>query len=189
MKQGYGLWVGITVAAALIAVGLFYTNLRTRKDTEPTSNTDTLTPSPTATATATPTPTPSPSPTPVPGSKEAAAKAAYEKKDYLTAIAQYEAAIKETNDKKTQAALWNSLGNAYRDNKSSTQAMSSYTKAFETDSSFIQAYINLSNLYLSQGNRDKAKATLETGLVANPKQADLERELSIITLSGTEEIE
>lgn len=190
MKQSpYSLWVLISLIAALaVILGLssyLKNNKRAPAESPSPSSSATVSPSASPSGEASPTPAPTATPTGTTVSNRDAAKAAYEKGDYPTAIAKYILAIAEVTDKKDQATLNNLLGNAYRDNKSLTLAIESYNKAIALDPNLVAAYVNLSNVYVSQNKNSDAKATLEKGLQANPGNAQIERELSIVNLTGT----
>lgn len=189
MKRAYSQWVLISVIATLAVLVALYVFLKQNK--KPAANSS---PTPSASSTTSAEPTqnpspetsPSPSPTGSPTTNADQAKAAYQKGDYSTAITKYKLAITETKDAKTQAELWNLLGNSYRDNKNTSEAITSYNQATKLDANLIAAYINLSNVYVAQNKNDMARSTLEKGLKANPANKDLERELSIVNLTGTD---
>ncbi len=194
MRQQYRTWTivaGVTVLIVLLFAYISVRNAKNRSSVLPSP-----TPSPVITLEVTHSESPSPASstpaTPSPAVTTASlshtdqAKAAYQKKDYTTAIAEYKLAIKETSDIKAQADLWNLLGNTYRDSKATDLAISSYTKATSLNPNLVIAYLNLASMYESQNKKTDAKATLEAGLKANPNNKDLERELSILNLSGTE---
>lgn len=193
MRREYYSWIVISIIVCILAIAGLLISVSKQKQLPISSSTSSPSAdeSPTASSSLSPSEPPSPLPTVISSPLTAAdykqnGKIAYQKGDYLTAIAQYKLAIDATPTGKLQAELWNLLGNSFRDNKSLTAALDSYAKAYTLDPQLINAYINASNVYLSQNKNDDAKKVLELGLEKNPHNADLERELSIANLSGTE---
>jgi tetratricopeptide (TPR) repeat protein len=78
--------------------------------------------------------------------------------------------------------LW---GNILRDSGDSTTAQSKYEQAINIDAGFVEAYINLSNIYQQSGNMDKVEAILNQGLTANPNNVDLQNSLASLEITPT----
>ncbi len=191
MKQGFSWWATISIIASVAVIASFAVFLRNIKNNPSIPSpspavSSTLESSPELSPTLSPSPETSPTVTPVPITHKEKARAAYQKGDYTTAISEYKLAIDEAKgDKKEQANLTNLLANSYRDNKNTTQAISSYNSAITLDPTLIAPYINLSNIYQSQNNTDKAKTTIQAGLKANPGNAELTEELNLLNLNPT----
>lgn len=189
MKHAYTLWVILSVIAALAVLGAL--GMFLNRQTEPNS-----TPEPTDSPSAPPPVSPSPSDSPMSSPEQSATplsinqkeagKAAYAQGKYPKAISHFQLAIQATSDAKEQAELYNLIGNAYRDNKDTDNALNAYNQAITIDPTLIAAYTNMSTLYVSQNNKEKARVILSQGLKANPNNATLELELSSLNLSGTE---
>lgn len=105
------------------------------------------------------------------------AVALYATGNYSEAEKQYEAATKiSSND----SSLYNNLGNAYRDNGKTDQAIASYKKAIELNKTSINPYVNLANLQLyTKSDADAAISTYKQALEALPNNDQIELLLGI----------
>ncbi len=137
--------------------------------------------SPTPSASSKPTPIPTPTATPI---SVAEARAAYAAKDYPKAITLLSQAVKEAQGAVAIAELQYELGNAYRENKNTDLALSTYALAMAQNPKMVIAYQARANILLSLSRKDEAKQTLQAGIDANPGNHDLERDLSVVDLSG-----
>ncbi len=77
--------------------------------------------------------------------------------------------------------LWLTLGNIYKMNKIYNEAINSYNRILNIDSSLFEAYKNLLEIYIYEGNESTALETLEKAKqnIKNPEQ--IESLLSVIT--------
>lgn len=94
---------------------------------------------------------------------------AYNKKDYETAIKEYNEAIR-LNPKHFEA--YNSLGNLYRDQKKYTEAEAAYRKAIELRPQFAYPYTNLA-LMLEGHDNEKAIQVLLDAIKIFPGDMDM----------------
>ncbi len=190
-RKNVSLWIAVCFFAVASVLGIYSLASLGRHAAPISGVSPTLIVAPplsavTETSPAAPTASPIITPTTFTSARDQA-QAAYNRRDYPTAISQYQSAIRQATNPADQALLNNLLGNVYRDNKQLSLANDSYNRAIALDQSLIQAYINLANSYVGQNQRDRARTVLDQGLKANPGHADLERELSIINLGGTGE--
>jgi tetratricopeptide (TPR) repeat protein len=58
-------------------------------------------------------------------------------------------------------------------------AHKAYSTAIELEPSFIPSYVNLADLYRSQGQEDKVEATLRQGITVQPRVAELHHALGL----------
>lgn len=190
MQKSYQLWTKLAITATVLVIIGFYFVLRNIKQQgstplETPSSSPGLT-SPTPSAGVTPAPTSSSTPTTsvsaTPGTVDhsKAAQEAYASKNYLEAIRQYTLAIEKTSDTAVRAQLWNNLGNVYRDNQNSNEAINAYTKSLELDPKFGDPYLNKAALQWGLGKKDEAIATLKAGIAQGTnRNQDLQNTLDV----------
>lgn len=138
---------------------------------EQTATPDPQSPAPTSTPTQTPSPT------------LEQARSAYLAHNYKSAITSFVEVLAASGDT-DKAGIENELGMAYRDDGQTELALTAFSNAYTKDSHLIAAYQNAANLNLALGKRGAAQTVLELGLTANPNNLDLQRDLSLVNLSG-----
>ena len=90
---------------------------------------------------------------------------------YPESIIQYQKAI---NLDGKNPVLYNSLGNAYRDDKDYNDAKTSYNKSISLNSKLVNPYVNLANMEINQMNDVKSGiATYKQAIKALPDNNDL----------------
>ena len=72
-----------------------------------------------------------------------------------------------------------SLGSLYAIRGDAERAIAEYRKAIELDPTFVQAYVNLADLYRERGVESAGEAALRAGLARNPKVAALQYALGL----------
>jgi len=72
-----------------------------------------------------------------------------------------------------------SLANLYAIRGDAEHAITEYRKAIELDPTFVQAYVNLADLFRERGVESAAEAALRAGLSRNPKSAPLHYALGL----------
>lgn len=185
-RRMYTQWTGIALLLSLGVVIVLYNYLQDNRSpqgvTTPTPTTIPTT-TPAATSSPEPTVTPTPSATTSPASAahyQSQAKTAYEKGDYTTAITAYQQAITLETSSEKKAELLILLGNAYRENKNSTEAITAYSNAIAANGKAGDAYLNKAAILWAQEKYDEAKDTLRAGIAANAtRKKDLENTLSV----------
>lgn len=181
----------VSLVTALVVLSALLVATRWRSQPSSSLDTGNITPAPSTGLTAKPTPTvaslPSSSPTQASSaaSYQTQGQTQYQNHDYAGAIASYQQAITLSTSTSEQAIIWNLLGNAYRDSANQSQAVSAYQKAYALDPQLVQAYSNLSSLYVSQGNKTGARQVLDAGLAANPGNQSLVNAKAILDIQGT----
>lgn len=107
-----------------------------------------------------------------PAARKQYAVALYATKDLEGAREQYEEAAKLNGQ---DAAVFNNLGNVYRDLGEIDNAIKVYRQAIELDPTFINPYVNLANIQLySQNNPDAAIETYKQALGSLPGDEQIE---------------
>lgn len=96
--------------------------------------------------------------------------AEYQNKD-LDAAA--EAYLRATQVDPQSAVAQNNLGNVYRDQKKYDLAAAAYQKAIDLDSTYVTAIYNFSSMLQMVGRLAWAEDVLHTGVIKNPKNAQL----------------
>ncbi|HSI21210.1 MAG TPA: hypothetical protein VLA04_05985 [Verrucomicrobiae bacterium] len=189
-------WLAIALSTFILlgGFGLALAKFRGEEAAEAPTASESPTPSPEAAAEATATPevvvveTPTPTPTPTtPAATPAEARAAYQGKEYAKAIRMFNEAITVAQGTVAIAQLQYELGNAYRDNKQLAEALNVYALATAQNKQLVVAYQARANVLIAQNKRGEARAVLEEGLANNPGNKDLERDISVIDLSGPSE--
>lgn len=152
----------------------------------PTSSTPSTAVTPSAAPSASPTTEPLTNPaTPPPSNHQENATNAYKKAEYSTAIKEYELAIKAESDSSNLAILWNLLGNSYRENNSSSDALKAYDSSISYNPKLGDSYLNKAAIMWSTDKREAAMAVLQTGIDAQAnRQSDLENLLSVYKLKN-----
>lgn len=187
------LGIGVTAAVVLFGLGTVAARMWAGQPTEeqPTPPVPTATPVEVPTFTPTVSPTAPSSPTVAPSSSPASvteARAAYQARNYPKAITLFTQAIAEAKGEVGIAQLQYELGNAYRDNGQRAEAISSYSQASGTYPKLVVAWQARANLYVASGDKPTARTVLEEALRANPGNQDLERDLSVLQLSGPPDV-
>lgn len=188
-QKKYYQWVSIAVGAIVVVVLLFVFILKDQKDQGQTPSNTTPTPSatpisnasdlPTTVPTASPTTSPSATPAST-ASHKTLAQEAYKNKQYTVAISEYLQAIDATKSTGELAELWNELGNTYRDNQNSAEALKAYDKSLSFNNKLGDTYLNKAALQWTMTQKDAARATLKVGIDANAsRKSDLQNTLSV----------
>ena len=85
--------------------------------------------------------------------------------------------VQKFNAERPEAQV--NLGGIYLALEKNMQAIQAYNKALQLQSQFVPAYVNLAQLYSSQGNEVDAEALLRKGLKKVPASADLAEALGL----------
>ena len=106
-------------------------------------------------------------------------KAMLQKGKFQEAVKFFENAVKLDDHK---AEYYQYLGSVQMKNPQwRRQAERSFAKALEIDPSLVSCYVNLGNIYLRLGQKDKAEKMYQTALQWDPDQPVAKRELDQLT--------